>query len=212
MHYRLYNLACSGATLEHGILGPQEVNDASVPAQLDQLFALPKPRAISLTIGANDIGWTNFLTSCYRATCGTAEDSAAVSDQLAGLRNNLYDFLTKLQGHYGNAAPAVIVTGYYQVVPTDPAACQDLSGVDANEQAWLRQQQNALNDTIRSAAANFSFARYVGVDFTGHELCSTSPWVQGLADPAPYHPTAAGQSAYARAVMAAIPPAGGQKK
>lgn len=209
---RLYNLSCSGATMQNGILGSQEVNNLAVPAQLDQLFNLPKPRAVSLTVGANDAGWTSFLTKCYRAVCGTPEDTAAVGGSLTTLTSNLQDLFTRIQDHFGPAIPPVIVAGYYQVVPSPAASCQDLSGVDAAEQAWLRQEQTALNDAIRTAASPFAFVHYTDVDFSGHELCTDSPWVQGLADPAPYHPTAAGQTAYAKKVMAAISAATGESK
>ena len=30
-------------------------------------------------------------------------------------------------------------------------------------------------------------------DFSGHQLCDPAPYVQGLHDPAPFHPTAAGE-------------------
>ena len=35
--------------------------------------------------------------------------------------------------------------------------------------------------------------------FTGHQLCSGDPWVQGPGDPAPLHPTATGELAIALA-------------
>ena len=36
-------------------------------------------------------------------------------------------------------------------------------------------------------------------DFTGHALCDPDSYVQGLRDPAPFHPTAAGELAIALA-------------
>jgi hypothetical protein len=41
-------------------------------------------------------------------------------------------------------------------------------------------------------------------DFTGHELCTPQPYVQGLGAAAPFHPTALGQLAIALADQAAL--------
>ena len=41
--------------------------------------------------------------------------------------------------------------------------------------------------------------------FTGHELCTAVPWVQGPSDPAPLHPNAAGELAIALADQQAFP-------
>jgi hypothetical protein len=40
------------------------------------------------------------------------------------------------------------------------------------------------------------------VSFAGHDLCSSEPWIQTTSDPMPFHPTATGQEAIARAVTA----------
>ena len=203
LNYRLTNLACSGATLPAGIIGSQNVNNLMAPTQLADLFALPKPKLLSLTIGANDAGWTTIIASCYTGECGSVADTAGVNARLAVMGNNLKTALTQIQTHYGDAVPHVVVTGYHQVFPATTGSCADLTGVDAAEQAWGRQQQAALNATIQSVVSSFSFAVFAPVDFTGHELCSSSSWVQGLGDKEPYHPTADGQAEYARQVVAA---------
>ena len=45
--------------------------------------------------------------------------------------------------------------------------------------------------------------------FSGHELCTANPYVQGPDDPAPLHPTAAGGLAIALADQQALPKAEG---
>jgi hypothetical protein len=37
--------------------------------------------------------------------------------------------------------------------------------------------------------------------FAGHALCDDQPWVQGLSDRYPFHPTAAGEVAIAAAQL-----------
>jgi hypothetical protein len=41
--------------------------------------------------------------------------------------------------------------------------------------------------------------------FTGHELCTADPYVQGPSDPAPLHPTATGELAIALADQQVLP-------
>jgi hypothetical protein len=56
---------------------------------------------------------------------------------------------------------------------------------------------------LAKGAAEFGFTS-VKPDFTGHQLCTTQPYVQGLGDTAPFHPTALGQLAIALADQAAL--------
>jgi lysophospholipase L1-like esterase len=205
LNYKLANLACSGATLPAGVLGQQDVNQLKAKPQLDQLFARTKPSLITMTIGANDAGWTAVFAKCYTGTCGTADDTAGVKQRLAVMGANLQKALAQIQQHYGSNMPQIVVTGYHQVFPASlPAAgCTDLTGIDANELAWGRQQQAAINDTVQNAVKSFAVAKYVAVDFSGHELCAADPWVQGLGDKQPYHPTEAGQAAFAKQIEAA---------
>jgi lysophospholipase L1-like esterase len=200
---KLSNFACSGATLPSGILGKQNVNQLMVRPQLNQLFSQPKPYLITLTIGANDVQWTSFIAKCYAGTCGTADDTASVNALLAKVSTNLQNTLYQIQTHYQPALPHLIVTGYHQVFPaSDKANCSDLSGISPTEMTWARQQQTNLNNTISSVISHFSFARFAAINFDGHELCTTDSWVQGIDDNVPYHPTDAGQAAYAKSVVA----------
>ena len=119
------------------------------------------------------------------------------------MQTNLTTFLQDIQSNYKTDVPDVIVTGYHQVFPVGQATCADLTGINANELSWGRQQQQALNSAIQSVVSQYSFAKYAAINFTGHELCTTNSWVQGLNATAPYHPTVAGQQEYANQVVAA---------
>ena len=76
--YSLSNIACSGATLADGVVGNQDVNNVTVAPQLKHLFARPKPKLITITIGANDVDWTGILEKCYVSECGSSADTATV--------------------------------------------------------------------------------------------------------------------------------------
>lgn len=204
LHYTVKNLACSGATLSAGILGKQDVNNLLVTSQLQQLFLRPKPDLVTLTIGANDAHWTSLLTKCYTAVCGTTADQAAVVADLATVSSNIRSALTQIQAHYGSTPPRVIVTGYHQVFPSanvNVSNCSDVTGIDAAELAWGRQLQSSIDETIKQATSSFSFVSFAAIQFAGHELCTPDSWVQGLADKQPYHPTQAGQAAFARSII-----------
>ncbi len=204
-NYQLSNLSCSGATLLNGILGTQDVNKLLTKPQIDQLFSRPKPDLITVTIGANDAKWTTIFGQCYTGTCGSDGDTAAVQSSLELVKSDVQAMLARIAAEYGSAAPPVVVTGYHQVFPAAaPASCADLTNIDANELAWGRQLQSSIGDRLRLATQPYSFASFVAVDFSGHELCSDDSWVQSLNEKQPYHPTAAGQAAFAKAVTAAI--------
>ncbi len=204
LNYTLRNIACSGATLPEGILGKQDVNDLLVQAQLQQLFDQSKPKLITLTIGANDAKWTDILRKCYTSECGSVDDTAAVQASLETVTTNLRSMLNQIGQHYAGSLPLVIVTGYHQVFPaTVSATCTDLNGINASELAWGRQLQTSINNSLE-AAVKGSTATFVPMNFSGHELCTTDPWVQGLGDNQPYHPTAVGQAAFATQIISAI--------
>jgi lysophospholipase L1-like esterase len=198
-NYKLINLACSGANIPAGILGSQTVNQLALDPQITQLFSQSKPWLITLTVGANDIHWTDIIKACYVASC---DNGGTVAKDLVAVKVNLAQILDQLKQHYGQGTPQIMVTGYHQVFPAaNSAGCSDLIGIDEAELARGRAVQSSLNQTIEDTVRPYSFAHYVAVDFTGHELCTADPWVQGLADKKPYHPTAAGEKAYAKAII-----------
>ena len=202
LNLRLSHIACTGAASMSGLLLPQVVNGASVPAQLEQLFASKPSQLISLTVGANDIDWTNVIGKCYSETCGDASDNAHITSALQGVTDNMITILDKISHHYPpDAAPFTVITGYYQVFPSSEKRCSSLAGVDTNEITWWRSKEDALNKTINTVVARYHFAHFVPIDFTNHELCTDTPWVQGISDQTPFHPTEDGQKAIATSVV-----------
>ncbi len=197
LNYRLTSVACSGATLTNGIMGRQDVNQAWVSPQLNQLYVRPKPTLITMTIGANDIQWTDILARCYQAICGTTADSELMSSRLGAVTRSLRSALSQIKTHYNAAVPTVLVTGYYQLFSGTNTQCPDVSGTNAAERLWWRQEQTSTDAALQSAVMGFGFAHFVPISFSGHELCSNDPWVQGLADGAPFHPNDEGQTAIA---------------
>ena len=193
-------LACSGAKIDEGIYGPQERAGSTLTAQLDQAFSAGTPDLITVTVGANDARWLEFMAKCYIATCGSRFDRAAAKVLRADLRIELSAMLYKVKSmSAGTTTPKVLIGGYYAPIAT--TECTGQSRITSAELSWIRSQTNSLNQALRSVTPYFSNATYVPVDFTGHELCSTDPWVQGLTDTVPLHPTASGQAAMAQSFV-----------
>lgn len=195
----LIHAACSGATVGD-LFTKQRLDGPNIAPQLDTAFAKGTPRLITLTAGANDAHWAEFVKKCYAMACGTASDTKIANSFLSALQLKLYYMFYSIQSRSGGTPPPVVVTGYYNPVSERCTSAQ----MTASEIAWLTAEQKALNQTIQNVTKQFSFATYVPIDFTGHDICSTAPWVQRLDGAAPFHPTTDGQKAMARAIKAVL--------
>ncbi len=196
------HLACSGAKVDEGIYGEQQRGGLEIAPQLDRAFQAGTPDLITVTIGANDARWLQFVQSCYVWTCDTRSQSALLKVYRADLRIELAYMLSKIKQASSGTPPTVLLSGYF--APFSTLDCVETDRITNTEQAWLKKQASALNQAIRSVVPYYSFAQYVPIDFTGHELCSADSWVQGINDSVPFHPTAEGQTAIAEAFLAAV--------
>lgn len=196
------NVACSGATIGD-LVTEQHLNNTSadVAPQLDAAFANGTPSFMTLTAGANDVQWQTFVRKCYSGNCGSATDQAAATTLVRAMQLKLNYALQSIARRSNGATPTVLITGYYRPFA---ANCPGQSSITAPEMQWLNAQTDALNYALASTARNYSFVRFVPVDFSGHELCSANPWIQGINDSAPAHPTAQGQWAIAQAVLGSM--------
>lgn len=202
LNYDTSLFACSGATAgdlitRQGIDGPNPI------AQVTAAFAGGQPDVISITAGANDAQWQRFIQKCYAGTCGTKTDTTIANGALVLLQAKLNLALTAIKARSQDTPPTVVLTGYYNPVSDRCTALQNQ--VTAAEISWLTASTAALNKTIQDIAATHgSFVRYAAVDFSGHDLCSAEPWIQGNGASAPLHPTLQGQQAIARSVVQAL--------
>jgi hypothetical protein len=97
----------------------------------------------------------------------------------------------------------VLVNEYYSPFGSS-IGCLRAYGMDPAKEKVLLSRLGALNTVLAQGAGSFGF----GVTmprFTGHELCTADPYVQGPGDPAPLHPNAAGELAIALADEQALP-------
>ena len=199
--WQVMNLACNSATISQGLLGPEGRGGETEPAQIDALQRATHASAVIVSVGADDLDWSAMLRLCAVAkTCNDKATTAYFQQQLHSFSKNylqLLDQLAALPSH-----PQVLINRYYN--PFDPQlTCLSKVGMTAAKERTLSSRLATLNAVLAKGAAEFGFTS-VKPDFTGHQLCTTQPYVQGLGDAAPFHPTAMGQLAIALADQAAL--------
>jgi lysophospholipase L1-like esterase len=189
------NLACGGATVRAGLLGPQWVGDRMQDPQIASP-AVRRADVVIVSIGANDVRWANLLAVCAAANaCDDSASRAFFQQQLATFSRDLLDLLSQLQLLPNH--PLVLVNQYYDPFADDIACLRDLGMTEEKHQA-LETELGALNEILANAArtAGFLTAR---PDFADHGVCSPQSYVQGPHGKAPFHPNASGQLAIALA-------------
>src|SRR3546814_1111769 len=121
------NFACSGATTGDLVTRQRLSGTEDIEAQLDRAFAAGQPGLITITAGANDMHWVDFLRKCYAYECGTNFDNAAGRGLLAVLRVKLNYALSEISFRSQGQPPPVILTGYYQPLSQEigRASCRE---------------------------------------------------------------------------------------
>ncbi|MFJ8200324.1 SGNH/GDSL hydrolase family protein [Streptomyces sp. NPDC096152] len=173
--------ACSGATTDDVLanqLGPLSSSTALV----------------SLTIGGNDAGFADVMT-----TCVTSSDSTCISrinTAMAYVDTTLPGKLDNVYSTIRSKAPSarVVVLGYPRFYKLGTYCL----GLSETKRSAINDAADHLDAAIAKVVANHGFVfGDVRTTFTGHEICSGSSWlhsVNWLNIGESYHPTAAGQS------------------
>ncbi|KUG55644.1 hypothetical protein AVL62_04875 [Serinicoccus chungangensis] len=180
------------------LAAPASAAPDEVVAQLPALDA--DTDLVTLTIGGNDVGWTQTIGACLLLDDPTCAQALAGSRLLVQglLPARLDAALTAV----GRAAPDahVVVTGYPHLFTPEAGA---LVNASPEEQEALNEGADLLNATVAAAAQRRGYA-YVDVvgRFEGHGVNAPDPWV----DPRTFHPTAQGQATYAAALTGAVAP------
>ncbi|WP_202619313.1 SGNH/GDSL hydrolase family protein [Ornithinimicrobium cavernae] len=210
-----------------------EVLDGRMQIALDDLAAVPGATAgpsgnslamqlgaldadtdlVTLTIGGNDIPWSQTVAVCLvvdDATC--LAQIAAVEGLIAGALPAVLD--TAFASVTAAAPDAhVVVTGYAHLfspgsgdytVPQAPGLLMSVA-----EQQAANDAADLLNQVIadRAVAHGFGFVD-VTSRFEGHGVNADDPWLHGAIAPpgAAFHPTTEGYRAYGAALTATISP------
>jgi lysophospholipase L1-like esterase len=199
--WRVLNLACDGATISHGLLGPQAHGGQALPAQFAGVEQAKDASDVIVSVGADDLDWSAMVRYCsVTPRCNDRATTAYFQQQLASFSKNYLDLLSRLAALPGH--PEVIINQYYDPFGAQPG-CLGQDGLTATNLATLTSRLKTLNTVLADGATQFGFSS-PQPDFAGHQLCTPQPYVQGLDAAAPFHPTAAGQLAIALADQAAL--------
>jgi lysophospholipase L1-like esterase len=196
-------LACSGATT-----AALESKFKGQPGELETMKPLD-PSVVTITIGGNNVGFRSVLENCYLFTfCDKDGSLATASKKISALPSTMPAVYRDVVAH-APAGAQVYVVGYPRLLPLSrhhvALHCPWLSGT---VQTKLNDLAVKLNRVLSAAAARAG-VHYVPTlnAFSGHELCSASPWVRALQpNNRQYsgHPLLKGQQALANIVQQAI--------
>lgn len=191
------------------------------PAQVESNpSSLNRARIVTVTIGGNDIGFSNVMYTCWRHhdQCNANSNdpwTASLIPNIAKLQSVLTQSYATIRAAAPNAK--LLVLDYPDLIPQQPTQEQLTSGcmgLKGDTLPYLAQAEIALHAAIRQAASDAG-AIYVNPNddatswsFSSHTLCAkTGRWFNGASVTASsFHPNSAGQGALAQAVAAAVPP------
>ncbi len=159
---------------------------------------------VTVTIGGNDIGFSELIARCTLLDCSTSLDRtrSTLSSLLGPRLDRVY---TAIQRRAPDAK--VVVLGYPRVFSS--TGCQITPGITSAERSRANRLADGLDRVIASRAAAFGFSYLSAITpFAGHATCSSAAWLNGLQLPSlteSYHPNRDGQQAgYARLVRSIV--------
>jgi hypothetical protein len=197
------NLACGGATVQNGLIGAQVLTNGQVaPVQAAEAAQATHAKVIIVSVGADDVSWAVMTQLCAAsAVCNDKVSTAYFTQLLDSFSRSYYQLLGNLADLPGH--PAVLVNEYYSPFGAS-IGCLARYGMTAAKEKVLLSRLGQLNTVLAQGATAFGDG-VADPQFTGHELCTPDPYVQGPGDPAPLHPNIAGQLAIALADQQALP-------
>jgi len=202
-NWNVLNLACGSATILNGLIGPEVLSNGQIAApQLPEAEAASHAKLIIVSVGADDLSWSVMTRLCAAAAvCNDKVSSAYFSQLLDTFTRNYYELLSDLDRLPWH--PAVLVNQYYSPFGSS-IGCLRHYGITPAKERVLLSRLGQLNTVLAQGAGLFGFGA-AAPQFTGHELCTPDPYVQGPGDPAPLHPNAPGELAIALADEQTMP-------
>jgi lysophospholipase L1-like esterase len=211
---QVQHLACSGATIANLTTSGQN----GEPAQIGAID--PTASLVTVTIGGNDAGFAGVLTRCATPSATPCEDYYTQNDannldaRIEALKPSLVAVYQAIRTRAPNARimavtyPSIFAGG---TEGQTQKTCLNIGAIYQSDVEWLIRETFHLDDVIDDAAQQTGIQlldeRYA---FTGHELCTATPWVNGLLTPPiadvskAFHPTAAGYAKVAADLAAAL--------
>lgn len=208
------DVTCGGATTVH-MTNPQNVDpDGPNPPQLNALEA--STTVVSLTIGGNDIGFSEVAQSCitvnpFSHPCLDKYNAGGVNQLKARIDATAPKVAAVLQGIKARSPSArIYVVNYPAIFPETGFGCWPQMPLGFQDVPYLRTTQKQLNSMLAAqAAANGATLVNWYAASNGHDACkgSSTRWVEPLVpgnSAAPIHPNKAGMVGGANALLAAV--------
>jgi GDSL-like Lipase/Acylhydrolase family len=209
----LRDATCSGAKTNH-MTEPQGVDpDGPNPPQFNSLSS--ETTVVSLTIGGNDIGFSEVAESCvtvnpFSHPCLDKYNSGGVDQLKARIEATAPKVAAVLQGiHTRSPAAKIYVLNYPAIFPETGYGCWPQMPIGFSDVGYLRSTEQRLNSMLATqAAANGATLVSWYAASIGHDACKSSStrWVEPLVPTnpaAPIHPNKAGMVGGANALLAA---------
>ena len=196
---------------------------ASQVSQLDELLGNRSVDSLLMSIGANDVRFSDTLTLCIvEPSCDTSSTRTEFEQRLTTLPSRYARLDAALTG-IGVESGAVHVTEYFDPSVDERGVtqmrCAVAGGVfdllDDDEARWASTGvTGGINSAVTAAASSYGWKLVGGLAgaFRGHGYCSSDPWIvrlgeslnrQGNKDGS-FHPNALGHAAYAQAIYRSL--------
>src|ERR1044072_930765 len=184
--------ACSGATTRS--------------LRADQTGSLSSAtNIVTVTIGGNDAGFASIVTQCALPWPWSCEGELTTAEgfirsTLPGRLDNVY---ATIRARAPNAR--VIVLGYPRLfVGVDCNAGTFFSGTEMSRMNAIADLLSSVTQA-RATAAGFTFKSAI-TPFTGHAVCSSSEWINGLSNPVEesFHPNRGGHASGYEPVLSSV--------
>lgn len=190
------SLACSGATINAGLIGSFPKGNTSLPPQVDKLKDILNGRqidALLISIGGNDIGFANLVAKCILdLNCSTSNSAQGILS--AGL-NSLQSRYQALSEKINGLPPVkrIFITEYPDLARNQNGQfCNnsplfDLLGfLSRREAQWASEEVvRGLNDRVKAAADQHGWVYVGGIadKFATHGYCAGDQrWVRTFGD------------------------------
>jgi lysophospholipase L1-like esterase len=216
-------VACSGATTGD-LWDSGATPNGKESQQLGWTAALARARIVTVSIGGNDLNFSDILTNCVVGppvhTCDEHSNDGWIADlhkNIEALEPTLVSTYRKIEALAPHAA--LYVVGYPFLFPPQPStiqqnvSCPRRADIAPNGIGYLASSEQALAAVI-SQAASEAKAHFVNPNtpgpssFSGHSVCAKHPWIirphLATNQVFSFHPNAQGQAAFADLVESAI--------
>ncbi|GAB2474590.1 SGNH/GDSL hydrolase family protein [Jatrophihabitans fulvus] len=195
-------LACSGATIDEGLIGPYrgidaDGTDAPLPPQLDAAVARAAGRpidALLVSIGANDLGFGAIVRDCVLLPdCSRGRGAQRYAEGVQRAPAGFVRLDARLDELAGRGLLRhAFSTGYFDVATRDdgqlcpgPDDGRSQDGISRTEFGWTHEVVSpGLNDLVRDAVrradggADWHFVGGIAEAFDRHGYCAQDSWVR----------------------------------